>query len=269
MTKRLTILITAPLPIIGKEKNVNLPKLQALIAPLSAPIPSALGVALGAYLYFLPQSAILGWLAAVGAFAGIETLGGASCYALVKLHRQRDYSIEFWIAFCGIVAYIGSGVYTLAGSPLIIFFFLAPFSYFAYSILKSMEIEITDRTAETEAQIALINAETRRTNAETRKTKAGITGRQRAVQNVQSVGALNDVNARRQAEKQAGLDKVLDYLSGHPDASLSAIGEHVGKGKATAKNYTDELAAAGKLHRNGDGWKVNGEARRDPAGGAG
>jgi hypothetical protein len=31
---------------------MNLPKLQALIAPLSAPIPSALGVALEAYRYF-------------------------------------------------------------------------------------------------------------------------------------------------------------------------------------------------------------------------
>lgn len=153
---------------------MNLPKIQALAAPLSAPIPSALGVAAEAYNYMSVQSIpFWGWVAAVGAFVGIETMGGASCYALVKLHRERNYGVEFALAFVGILVYIASGWYTLADSPMIIFFFLAPFSYFAYSILRSMEREIEDKVTETEAQIALINAETKRINAETRKAKAG------------------------------------------------------------------------------------------------
>lgn len=151
---------------------MNLPKLQALIAPLSAPIPSALGVALQAYLYFIAQSYFLAWVAAIGAFVGIEAIGGASCYAVVKLHRQRNYGIEFWVSMVGIAAYIGSGYFVLHNTAILIFFVLAPFSYFAYAILRSMETEIVEKVSETEAQIALINAETRRVNAETRKAKA-------------------------------------------------------------------------------------------------
>lgn len=152
---------------------MNLPRLQALIAPLSAPIPSALGVALQAYLYFIASSQFLAWIAAIGAFVGIEAIGGASCYAVVKLHRQRNYGIEFWVSMAGIMAYIGSGYFVLHNTAILIFFVLAPFSYFAYAILRSMETEITEKVSETEAQIALINAETKRINAETRKAKAG------------------------------------------------------------------------------------------------
>ena len=154
---------------------MNLPKIQALIAPLSAPVPSALGVAAEAYNYFakMDTTGVWGWIAGAGAFIGIETLGGASCYALISLHRQRNYGIEFWIALAGILAYVGSGLYTLADSPIIIFFFLAPFSYFAYSILRSMDVELIAKTTETETQIKLIEAQIKQLNAETRKAKAG------------------------------------------------------------------------------------------------
>lgn len=152
---------------------MNLPKIQAIAAPLSAPIPSALGVALQAYLYFQAQSIILGWIAAIGAFVGIEAIGGASCYAVVKLHRQKSYGIEFYVSLVGILAYIASGYFVLHNTAILIFFVLAPFSYFAYSILRNMQDEHIEKVSETEAQIRLIEAETRRINAETRKTKAG------------------------------------------------------------------------------------------------
>jgi len=151
---------------------MNLPKIQALAAPLSAPIPSALGVALKAYLYFQPQSLILGWIAAIGAFIGIEAIGGASCYAVVKLHRQKSYGIEFYVSLAGIIAYVVSGYFVLHNTAILIFFILAPFSYFAYSILRNMQDDHAEKVGETEAQIKLIQAETRRINAETRKTKA-------------------------------------------------------------------------------------------------
>lgn len=153
---------------------MNLPKIQALVAPLSAPIPSALGVAVQAYLYFVSQSIVLGWLAAIGAFVGIEAIGGASCYAVVKLHRQKNYGIEFFVSLAGILAYIGSGYFVLHDTAILIFFVLAPFSYFAYAILRNMETEIAEKTSETEAQIKLTNAQRNLVNAETRKAKAGV-----------------------------------------------------------------------------------------------
>lgn len=154
---------------------MNLPRIQALAAPLSAPIPSALGVALQAYLYFQSQSIILGWIAAIGAFIGIEAIGGASCYAVVKLHRQKSYGIEFYVSLLGIIAYVISGYFVLHNTAILIFFILAPFSYFAYSILRNMQDEHIEKVSETEAQIRLIEAETKRINAETRKTKASST----------------------------------------------------------------------------------------------
>ncbi len=169
---------------------MNLPRIQALAAPLSAPIPSALGVALQAYLYFTSQSIILGWIAAIGAFIGIEAIGGASCYAVVKLHRQKSYGIEFYVSLAGILAYVVSGYFVLHNTAILIFFILAPFSYFAYSILRNMQDEHIEKVSETEAHIRLIEteaqvkaievdaqtklieAEIKRINAETRRTKA-------------------------------------------------------------------------------------------------
>lgn len=152
---------------------ISLPRIQAITAPIAAPVPSAIAIAAEAYKYFsFSIHPAFAWLAAVAAFAGIETVGGASCYALVKLHRQRNYGVEFFVALTGVGVYIGSGLWTLYGSSIIIFFFLAPFAYFAYSIISSMREEIVEKVSETEAQTQLINAETRRTNAEIRKAKA-------------------------------------------------------------------------------------------------
>lgn len=209
---------------------MNLPKIQALVAPLSAPVPSALGVASEAFNYFyIPESYnLVSWFAAIGAFVGIETLGGASCYALVKLHRQKNYGIEFWIAFAGILAYVGSGLYSLADSPIIIFFFLAPFSYFAYSILRNMETEHVEKVSETEAQIRLIEAETRRINAETRKTRAG------SVVVVQPVLNGRPVSTGRAEQCRADIAALLE---GDKDLSAREIARRLGISPTTASEH--------------------------------
>lgn len=213
---------------------MNLPRIQALLAPLSAPVPSALGVASEAYNYFYVAGGwnIIPWFAAIGAFVGIETLGGASCYALVKLHRQQNYGIEFWIAFTGILAYIGSGLYSLAHSPIIIFFFLAPFSYFAYSILRSMETEHNEKTTETEAQIKLMEAQTRLTNAETRKARA------------QTVQVEQPVRVAVRANEHGIKEQVYAVLTERPNVGPREMSRIVGCSVSTAsgwiKKYTEQ-----------------------------
>jgi hypothetical protein len=255
---------------------------------------------------------------------------------LIKCHREKDYGADFYTALAGTIAYIAGGILTLyLQSPIVIFFALSPFGYFAYSILRTMADEITAKTEETNAQIELVKAQTRLTNAQIRKVKVGV---QDPVQNVQGndlngferikkstpewlelrqwiwerdnkickrcqadlshgyyhchhilpeyrggktepanlmticedchielhkvdgqskgLEKLNDLNAQRQAEKLANLDAVLDYLSQNPNASLADIGRYIGKRKSTAKNYTDELMTAGRLHKNGNGWEV-------------
>lgn len=237
--------------------TMDIPKIQSVMAVVFAPITGAIAIGVIAFNYTTSISHwSLGALAGFGSFLGVEAIGGACCYALIKCHRERDYGADFWTALAGVIAYIAGGVLTLyLQNPILIFFTLSPFAYFSYSIIRTMQEEITEKTKETEAQTALIKAQTNLTNAQTRKEKAQANRSVPPVQNVQN-SDLNTINAQRQAEKQIGLDETLAYLSGNPHASLSAIGEQIGKGKVTAKNYTDELIKSGRLHRNGNGWEV-------------
>jgi hypothetical protein len=234
--------------------RVDIPKTQSVMAVIFTPITGAIAIAVVSFNYItLISHWSLGILAFIGALLGVEAVGGACCYALIKCHREKNYGADFWTALAGTLAYIAGGILTLyLQSPIVVFFVLSPFGYFAYSIIRTMADEISAKTEETNAQTELIKAQTRLTNAQTRKAKAAL---KTGVENVKN-DVLNDVNAQRQAEKLANLETVLAYLAGNPDASLSAIGEHIGKHKATAKNYTDELIAAGKLHKNGHGWEV-------------
>lgn len=214
---------------------MNLPKIQALVAPLSAPVPSALGVAVQAFQYFASangaNSIFLGWVAAIGAFAGIEAIGGASCYAVVKLHRQKNYGIEFAVSLAGIVVYILSGYFVLHSTAIIIFFFLAPFSYFAYAILRNMETEHIEKVSETEAQIRLIEAQTRQINAETRKSKANRTDERPSVRFVGRT--LSGSNETR--------DQVFSYLADNPTASVRAVASALNIPKSTVEPYIKEF----------------------------
>lgn len=234
--------------------KIDIPKVQSVMAVIFTPITGAIAIAVISFDYITTISHwILGCFAFTGALLGVEAVGGACCYALIKCHREKDYGADFFTALTGTIAYITGGILTLyLQSPIIVFFVLSPFGYFAYSILRTMADEIRAKTEETEAQTKLVNAQKNLVNAQIRKAKAGV---QDPVQNVQH-GDLNALNAQRQAEKLANLNAVLDYLSQNPDASLGDIGRHIGKQKSTAKNYTDELAATGRLHKNGNGWQV-------------
>lgn len=227
--------------------RIDIPKTQSVTAVIATPITGAIAIAVVSFNYITSISHwTLGILAFIGAFLGVEAVGGACCYALIKCHREKSYGADFYTALAGTIAYIGGGILTLyLQSPIVIFFALSPFAYFSYSILRTMADEITAKTKETEAQIKLINAQKNLINAQVRKARA-------AVQPVQ----LHDLNAKNSAEKQANLDAVLSYLSENPGASLGDIAKYVGKGKSTAKNYTDELMQAGRLVKNGHGWEV-------------
>lgn len=237
--------------------KIDIPKTQSVAAVIFAPITGAIAIGVVAFTYITSISHwSLGALAGLGSFLGVEAIGGACCYALIKCHRERDYGADFWTALVGVIAYIGGGILTLhLQNPIVIFFALSPFAYFSYSIIRTMQEEIAEKTKETEAQTALIKAQTNLTNAQTRKEKAEQT-RSIPPSKTFNTPVLNDLNAARQAEKLANLARVIDYLRDNPQASLGDIGEFIGKGKSTAKNYTDELEQSGVIHKNGEGWKV-------------
>jgi hypothetical protein len=53
------------------------------------------------------------------------------------------------------------------------------------------------------------------------------------------------------AAKAAALDKLVEHLTGHPDASVSELARLINRSRTTVYSYLDELEAAGKVHRNG------------------
>lgn len=74
-------------------------------------------------------------------------------------------------------------------------------------------------------------------------------------------GQLDVLNAQKTLSKQQALNDVLTYLNDNPWASFNDIGQVVGRSKATAFNYVDELQQAGKLIKNGHGWVVTGREK--------
>ncbi len=67
---------------------------------------------------------------------------------------------------------------------------------------------------------------------------------------------LELANVARLGAKSVALDALLAYLSNNPTASLAEAGVAIGRSKSTVGNYVEELVAAGRLRKNGDGWEI-------------
>lgn len=62
---------------------------------------------------------------------------------------------------------------------------------------------------------------------------------------------------RDATDKTTALNALLVYVNDYPEASLSEIGQVIGRSKTTVSNYVRELKGNGRLQRNGKGWEVN------------
>ncbi len=67
---------------------------------------------------------------------------------------------------------------------------------------------------------------------------------------------VDTLNAARLDAKQARVNSLLDYLTRNPHASLTEAAPVVGVSRQTVGAYVNELAQAGRLHKNGNGWEV-------------
>ena len=66
----------------------------------------------------------------------------------------------------------------------------------------------------------------------------------------------SDASPVSTANKLDALDRLLLYLASNPYASLTEMGEAIGRSKSTAGSYVSELTSSGRLHQNGHGWEV-------------
>lgn len=71
------------------------------------------------------------------------------------------------------------------------------------------------------------------------------------VERARAAKAEKDLN-----DKQTAVEQLLAYVNDNPNASFSDIGRTIERSKATVSNYVKELEQNGRLHKNGDGYRV-------------
>ncbi len=67
---------------------------------------------------------------------------------------------------------------------------------------------------------------------------------------------VNGLGRVQVLNKEDALKALLAYVTVHPNASLSDIGQAVERSKATISNYVAQLKKSGRLSKNGQGWLV-------------
>ncbi len=81
-------------------------------------------------------------------------------------------------------------------------------------------------------------------------------GRNDGVSELESIRTPPAGDDNRPLDKAQAQAAVLDYLAGHPKATLVEIAAVVGRSKSTIGTYLSELKSAGRLIQNGAGWEV-------------
>jgi len=209
-----------------------------------------------------------GWLAAIAVDAGLAALA----YAIQQRRRAKRPVTSLWLGvslFALISAYANAThaltVRLATGDTLTLDAIaqLDPLAIFQAILLSATlpalvvylgEIVSTD---DAYAIQAAEHAERRAERRAKRKQESPFPGGGRDREGGNQNAVLDAVNAQKIADKDTAMDVLISYLDGNPHASLSEIGRAIGRSKSTAGNYVQELTAAGRLHRNGNGWTVS------------
>lgn len=224
--------------------------------------------------------------------AAMETVGIVATHTCIDLYNGKEagivqpikFKVMAWlvpvyvIGVAAVVGFSGDAFTPLVKSLGIASPFLTAIVYVAVALHRDI-IRIMARQSETDNRQTVIETESRERQAaieaeqrqwqrdkerlelelKHQERMARIEARQNLVTASRSTRSIHDLNAGRQAEKERAMVDVLNFVAGNPFASLSEIGQAIGKSKSTASNYVDELAAGGKLYKNGAGWKVQNE----------
>lgn len=246
-----------------------------------------------AYAVFHTFEAEAGWelalLFALVVGAAMETVGIVATHTCIDLYNGKEagivqpvkFKVMVWlvpvyvIGVACVVGFSGDAFTPLVKSLGIASPFLTAIVYVAVALHRDIirimaqksEVDKHQAAIETESherQIA-IEAEQRQWQREKERMElelkhkermARIEARQNTTVQRPTRHVLNDLNAERQAEKERAMAEVLNFVAGNPLASLSEIGQAIGKSKSTASNYVDELNNSGRLYKNGSGWEV-------------
>ncbi|MCL4295710.1 MAG: hypothetical protein KJ077_08280 [Anaerolineae bacterium] len=221
--------------------------------------------------------------------AAIETVGIVATHTCIDLYNGKEagiiqpikFKLMAWlvpvyvIGVAAVVGFSGDAFTPLVKSLGIASPFLTAIVYVAVALHRDIirimaqqsEADNRQATIETESQKRQEAAEVEQRQWQREKERlelelkhkermARIEAKQNMATASRSIRSIHDLNAERQAEKERAMAEVLNFVAGNPLASLGEIGQAIGKSKSTAANYVDELAAGGRLYKNGSGWEV-------------
>ena len=254
----------------------NLTDFVARVAPWLSPLPTA-------YLTATATVRHLAWPWSVGIVAGaiIECLGLAATSTALTLRaynqtkRKSDPSAPFALALSLVGVYFASVTAltvvldTLPG--------LAAFAPLVFPVMSLAGVSVLAIRSDHKRRLAAIAGQKAEARAKRRARltgqavsrvgasdrsgavslgQEGRNGRSEAGQEVTDDRSFDRANrARRSAKKQALTDLVTFYAE-NPGASYRVAGEAVGRSKAWIVGAVKELAASGKLRKNGHGIEV-------------
>lgn len=226
--------------------KTNMASLMAILAAIAIPFVPAIFAANGVYVQTENWSDTWRQWAAIATAVAIEGAGMFLSILATKTYsawRKSAATIREIYAMAGAV-----GIYTiivvvlisLSDVPWSLKFIIAliPLLGVAFYVGMGFEVDLANRLDEAAA-------EKRQKQEERRAAKAS---KNRPTDRPNSV--------QKTVSKEEAAAVILQFLADNPDASLSEIGRQIGRPKSTTGNYVNDLIQAGRLHRNGEGWKI-------------
>ncbi|MCI0579455.1 MAG: DUF2637 domain-containing protein [Chloroflexi bacterium] len=120
-------------------------------------------------------------------------------------------------------------------------------------VVRQKAAELDNLVRKWTAKLERLQAEVEQLQSQKAGRPAGRNGGIAELESIHTLPAGDDNRPLDKAQAQAA---VLDYLAGHPKATLVEIAAVVGRSKSTIGTYLSELKSAGRLIQNGAGWEV-------------
>jgi hypothetical protein len=205
----------------------------AAIAPIAAPAAPATMLVniLYAELAAEQVNASFALGAAVLSGIGAEASGMIAAYVGIQAYRKQKYGLMgiAIIAFLAYAAFMAIGI-SQARNPLAMVstIIISIIAYLAVAILTDLRAILSDKAAETDLQVRLMDAERKLTNAQVRKGKA--------VHVAVNVDSKPGQYPKTSAETIAA---IRQYWQAHPDATLREVGAACGVSPMTAGKYKE------------------------------
>ena len=224
---------------------MDLPKLQALVAPLATPVAPAL--LLGNEMYQVMVLSDIWWLlalvSATAAIVGLEFTGALASYMAVRAWGRRDWGM-MTAAIAGALLYaviVMGGIAVMPEQRARVFAVMVLASlvaYVGYGLYHSYAERDAAQAQVGALEIERLESRRRLINAETRQIKAS-SGVQLTLD-----GQTGQVDSVQPAAVTPIGRKIMAYLDARPQASLREVSGEVGCSPETVRTWKKQWEAS-------------------------